>query len=186
MRNRTLSIHHERKSMRHSEWDYASSARYFVTICTHDREHTFGNILDGAMILNQIGSIVMNVWERLPDRFQNLETDAFVIMPNHVHAILMLTKSGRGESCIRPTEEDRPHGTLEGTLGRIIQAFKSITTVEYIRWQRQQNSNGIVPKLWQRNYHDHVIRSQESLERFQTYIHNNPTDWSEDEYKEKQ
>jgi REP element-mobilizing transposase RayT len=171
--------------MRHPGWDYSSSAGYFVTICTHEREHVFGEILNGKMVLNKIGLIVLDNWERLPDRFQNLETDAFVIMPNHVHCVLRLTDFGRGESCIRPSEGDCPHGTLEGTLGRIIQTFKSITTVEYIRWQRQHNQNEVVPKLWQRNYHDHVIRSQESLEHFQIYIQNNPANWSEDEYKGK-
>jgi len=93
--------------------------------------------------------------------------------------------TGRGESCIRPStvsgdHKDRPDGTLPGTVGRVIQAFKSISTHEYINGVKHKNWTPFPGKLWQRNYYEHIIRDDESLKRIRAYIINNPLQWAYD------
>ena len=94
-------------------------------------------------------------------------------------------RTGRGESCIRPStvsgdHKDRPDGTLPGTVGRVIQAFKSISTHEYINGVKHKNWTPFPGKLWQRNYYEHIIRDDESLKRIRAYIINNPLQWAYD------
>ncbi len=166
----------------------------------------FGHIAYGVMYLNEAGRIVKEIWESLPERFQVVQLDQFMVMPNHFHAIIMLNHGGstwrepdlindcRGESCIRPDvvdvmdvagekgdHKDRPYGTADNSLGRVIQAFKSLTTHTYVKGV---NSHGWQPfpgRLWQRNYHERVIRNEEELNRIREYIMHNPALWAEDE-----
>jgi putative transposase len=109
---------HDRRSLRLNGYDYAQASAYFVTICTQNRVCLLGDLVDGEMRLNDAGSEVQVVWNELPRRFAHLELDAFMVMPNHVHGIIMI--HGRGESCIRPDDcqqpdsgdhKDRPYGT---------------------------------------------------------------------------
>lgn len=88
-----------RRSIRLQEYDYAQAGAYFVTICTHNRECLFGEIVDGEVRLNDAGRMIQAVWDGLPERFDNLGLDQFTIMPNHVHGIMVLNR--RGESRIR-------------------------------------------------------------------------------------
>ena len=179
---------HHRRSIRLKEYDYSSTGAYFVTICTQNRECLFGDITDCKMELNHAGSMVQNVWGELLVRFPNMDLDKFIIMPNHFHGIVVLPPPRRGESCIRPCSDDhktgdhkdRPNGTLPGTLGRITQAFKSITTHKYISGVRQNRWSSFPGKLWQRNYYEHVIRNDDELNRIREYIINNPLQWESD------
>lgn len=191
-------IHH-RQSIRLQDYDYASAGAYFVTICVQNRERFFGGITGGIMQLNDAGRMVENVWNDLPQRFPNVVMDEFVIMPNHCHGIICSTDR-RGEPCVRPMfdvrkprnhpnkqgvqkqgdHKDRPYGTMENTLGRVIQAFKSITTVAYIAGVEKFHWPPFPGRLWQRDYYEHIIRNDRDLADIREYIINNPARWNDD------
>ena len=179
---------HYRRSVRLKDYDYSQTGAYFVTVCTHNRECLFGEVADGEMILNDAGRMVRSVWNELPTRFPGLELDAFVVMPNHVHGIIVI--HGRSESRIRPDDchnpnlgdhKDRPYGTTAGSLGRIIQAFKSVVTHEYVMGIRQQRWTPFQGRLWQRNYYEHIIRNDDELNQTREYITQNQMQWELDE-----
>ena len=181
---------HHRRSIRLQGYDYTQKGAYFVTLCCHNHKCLFDDIIDGKMVKNDAGYMVESVWNNLPVRFNNIQADAFVIMPNHIHGIVIF--SGRGESCIRPDtnnigpeklsgdHKDRPYGTMPDTLGRVIQAFKSITTHKYVDSVKKHGWRSFHDRLWQRNYYDHIIRSEETLNRIREYIQFNPSLWDED------
>ena len=201
---------HHRRSIRLKGYDYSMAGAYFVTMCVSNRQRLFGNVIDGKMILNEAGRMVETIWMQLAIRFEFIELDEFTVMPNHFHGILVLSgrgescirpvsdescirtdsdesciRTGRCESCIRPStvsgdHKDRPDGTLPGTVGRVIQAFKSISTHEYINGVKHKNWTPFPGKLWQRNYYEHIIRDDESLKRIRAYIINNPLQWAYD------
>ena len=195
------AIHH-RHSIRLRGYDYSQAEAYFFTICTQNREHLFGEIADRKMKMNDAGQMVQTFWDEMPNRFNGMELNRFVVMPNHIHGIIVLPR--RGESCIRPGihsdppnghsdhgggygDDDhkgeykiRPYGTLPGTVGRISQVFKSITTHEYKNGVKQHGWLPFPGKLWQRNYWEHIIRDESELNRMRDYIKNNPAQWESD------
>jgi REP element-mobilizing transposase RayT len=124
------------------------------------------------------------VWGQLPVRFDHVDLDAFVVMPNHIHAIFMLQRihpiSGRQANQTHCGDESgvRPKGSLPGTVGRIVQAFKSITTHEYIIGVKQHGWPPFPGKLWQKNYYEHIIRNENELNQIREYITNNPMKWA--------
>jgi REP element-mobilizing transposase RayT len=187
---------HHRRSIRLCEYDYAKIGAYFVTICTYQRECLFGEIVDGLMCLNNIGLIVQMCWHNLPRHFTNVQLDSFVIMPNHLHGIIVIGDDCRGEALVQTnhnsnseisTQVLRPssqsQGTKPGSLGAIIQNFKSVSTrkINQIRAKYSHLADGIQhPYIWQRNYYEHVIRNEESWHRIRQYIVENPIHWAED------
>ncbi len=179
---------HRRRSVRLKEYDYSSCGAYFMTICTQDRESLFSEIVDGGMRLNDAGQMVATVWHELPGRFPHVSLDELVVMPNHLHGIILLNDR-RGEPRVRPNcrgnnnqgdHKDRPYGTGADSLGRILQAFKSITTVEYIRGVEQSGWLPFAGRLWHRNYYDRIIRDDHELAATRDYIHHNPLKWEHD------
>ncbi len=134
------------------------------------------------MQLNDAGQMVQSIWDSLPMRFAQVTLDAFVIMPNHIHGIFVISDL-EGEDNIRYQDyllhrlQGQPSGTLPGTLGRIIQAFKSVTTHEYTVGVKQRGWQPFPGRLWQRNYHEHIIRNEYSLNRIREYIATNPQCW---------
>ena len=184
-------IHH-RRSIRLKGFDYSQAGAYFVTVCTQNRQYLFGEISENKIRLNDAGRMIRTIWEGLSNRFPSIALDQFVVMPNHVHGIIMLIDSihRRGESCIRPNphnrpnqgdHKDRPYGTWAGTIGRIMQTFKSTTTHEYIIGVRQYGWFSFPGKLWQRNYYEHIIHNEAELNRTRQYICDNPLNWETDE-----
>ena len=166
--------------MRASWWDYAAGGWYFVTICTQHRLTLFGDVLpedDRLIRLTPAGEMVSHCWRTLGTQFAFAAVDAFVVMPNHLHGIVAI------RSTVPPIPErtrapdTRPNGTLAGSIGRIIQAFKSETTVAYIRAVQHDGWEPVDGRLWQRGYHDHVIRDSADLERVRSYIAANPQRW---------
>jgi hypothetical protein len=145
---------HHRKSIRLKGYDYSQAGAYFVTIVAQGREPFFGGIVAGEMVLNEAGKMVKVIWEAMPERFPNIELGAFVVMPNHFHAIVIihstvgaglvpvpafagedLPSNGAVSDEIGATTRVAPTGiapTNPPTLGQIIGAFKSITTHEYL------------------------------------------------------
>ncbi len=178
---------HHRRSIRLKGYDYASPGAYFITICTYQRQCLFGEIVDGEIRLNALGQLVNVCWQRLPFHFSNLTLDAFVVMPNHVHGILVLPDAARGEASGRKQVAKnkhhcpdasplQPRGTTPGSMGAMVQNFKSVSAHQINRRCRPDT-----PKIWQRNYYEHVIRNEESLCRIRQYIHNNPLLWQQDQ-----
>lgn len=187
-------IHH-RRSIRLREYDYSSASAYFVTVCAHGRECLFGNIADGEMRLNYAGRVVEQVWLKLPERFPYVALDECVIMPNHFHGIIVLNDSNncRGEPRVRPPcdhphfnrqnqgeHKVRPYGTHVDSVSRVVQAFKSLTTVYYVRGVNERNWSPFSGRLWQRNYHERIIRNDEEMSAIREYIRFNPMKWALD------
>lgn len=159
-------IYH-RRSVRLKGYDYSQAGAYFVTICTQNRRCMFGDIADGQMALNDAGWMVQAVWDELPNHYADVELDSFIVMPNHVHGIVVLRDMvGAG---FKPAPTKR-HG-----LPEIIRGFKTFSS-RYINGMR--NTPGT--KLWQRNYYEHIIRNETELNQIREYIVNNPLQWELD------
>ena len=186
-------IHH-RRSIRLKEYDYSQMGAYFITICTHNRQCLFGMITNNELHLNEQGKMIYNYWQKLTTGFSHIQLDEFVVMPNHLHGIVFIGEENdnicRGESCIRPQiinenimgeHKVRPYGTVNKSLGRIIQAFKSITTLNYIKCIKKHRWEPFNNKLWQRNYYEHIIRNDDELNKIREYIISNPIIWEKDE-----
>jgi REP element-mobilizing transposase RayT len=174
-----------RHSIRLQGYDYSQAGAYFVTICTYNRRPIFGEIHDGEMQLNALGRVASAQWLLLAYRFTNLELCECVIMPNHVHGILVII--GRGEASpvrlSRPSNELikdasplRPNGTIPGSVGAIIQNFKSVTSRKI-----NAQSGKVKELIWQRNYYEHVIRDERDYQAIYDYILTNPQNWEKDE-----
>ncbi len=165
------TIAHHRRSIRLREYDYTQAGAYFVTICTWQRECLFGEVVNGEMRLNPIGGIVEECWKWLGEQYPYVELDVWVIMPNHIHGMVLLTDGRRGGSRTAPTEETR-----RKPLGRLIGAFKTVSTK---RLNLSRDTSGL--PVWQRNYYERVIRDEAELGRMREYIVANPRLWAEDE-----
>ncbi len=184
-------------------WDYGRSGYYFITICTANREHLFGKIIGDKMVLSNIGIIVLQEWEKSFIIRGELYRDAFVIMPNHIHAILRIEKpeetdDGGGDCrdarpcvstpcastpCVSTTTTDdqTPRNGIAHrspkSISSFVAGFKSAAT-------KRINEFRHTPKLpvWQSRFHDHIIRDEKSYYRIKQYIVNNPALWQEDRY----
>jgi REP-associated tyrosine transposase len=228
---------HHRRSIRLRGYDYSQAGAYFVTVCAQDRVCLFGEVIGDQMHLNEPGRIVLAEWERLAVRFPTVELDAFVVMPNHIHGILVISAGGTRADAVAPrvdsvvgaglvpaprvttgaaegkvvgaelgattrvaptdilndlptTPDDVPTSNAgdvaapavdsKPVLGNIVGAFKSLTTDLYIHGVKQLGWPRFRRRLWQRNYHEHIIRSEESLNRIRRYILENPARWATD------
>lgn len=159
---------HHRRSIRLPGYDYSLAGAYFVTVCTLGRECLFGDIVDGEMRLNEAGRIVAETWPWLPTRNDHVELDAWVVMPNHVHGVIVLADGCGGGSRTAPTKNRKP-------LGRLIGMFKTVSSK---RINALSNTPGV--QLWQRNYWERIIRDDTELDHIQHYIRTNPSRWEAD------
>ncbi len=170
----TLNLQRFRRSMRLKGYDYRQSGAYFVTICTYQRHNTFGTVIDGNMVLSQWGEIVNDEWRRTETVRANVELDAYVIMPNHLHGVVLIVE----DATANKSASEYHNANLQNTassLGQIIGHFKSIATKRI----RTVAATREVP-VWQRGYYEHIIRNEESLNEIRAYIISNPGRWSED------
>ncbi|KPA15998.1 hypothetical protein MHK_003803 [Candidatus Magnetomorum sp. HK-1] len=165
---------HNRNSIRLKNYDYSQTGLYFITICTQNHEHLFGEIQNHRMFLNDAALMLDIQWNELLKRFKNIKLHEYVIMPNHFHGIISILDKCMSEHKVRP------YGTLDGTIGRIIQAFKSITTHQYTWGVKQHNWQRFDKKLWQRNYWEHIIRNENEFDSISQYIIDNPKKWKND------
>lgn len=168
---------HGRRSIRLKGYDYSGKGAYFVTICTRNRECVLGS--------GPITKIIRGVWSELPDRFQNIQLDEFIIMPNHIHGIIKIVGAPLGAP--HSNEDDREgkkileeylRGAASGTptLSQVIRVFKSISAIGINRHlNRQWNP------VWQRNYYERIIRNQAELDALRQYIRDNPLHWNQDQ-----
>ncbi len=164
---------HLRRSIRLKGYDYSTAGAYFVTICTYRRECFLGEITDGEMRLSDAGRMVHLIWEQLPDHYPYIKLDAFVIMPNHVHGIVILNDwadmVGAGFKPA-PTAGGKRHGIPE-----IIRGFKTFASR---RINESREMMGV--PTWQRNYYEHVVRNDRALNTIRNYIEANPSQWAND------
>ncbi len=186
-------IHH-RQSIRLRGFDYSADGAYFVTLCTQGRECLLGEITNGEMVLNAAGRMVREWWQKLPERFPHVLLDAYAIMPNHFHGIIVIVGAA---PCGRPplapfesvyeiadTEQPnskpgRPHGVAP-TLGRVVGWFKTMTTNAYIQGVNQSNWPPFPGRLWQRDYFERIIRDEKEMSAVSEYIVFNPMRWADD------
>ncbi len=186
MRDSTI---HRRRSLRLKGYDYSMAGAYFVTICTQDRACLFGDVVDGAMRLNEAGQMAAALWDGLAARFSSVEIDQFVVMPNHLHGVLVLDAGAGGATkegaTTRVAPTDDPVGApLVGApvrLGDVVGAFKSLATTGYIGGVKDKGWPPFRSRLWQRNYYEHVIRDEGALSRIRRYIDDNPARWDFDD-----
>lgn len=169
---------HHRRSVRLQGYDYSQVGAYFVTVCTQARAFLFGDVVDGVMRVNDAGRMVEQCWLAVSNHFPHVDLDAFVVMPNHVHGIIVITDRAVGAKNVSPlpgdnTAERRPSGAPSKSIGSIVRGFKIGVT----KWFRK---NTATPAVWQRNYYEHIIRDEESLIRIRQYILDNPARWAFD------
>jgi REP element-mobilizing transposase RayT len=161
-----------RRSIRLKHYDYAKEGMYFFTICTYKRQLLFGDVTNGEMKLNQFGRVVCDESHKSTAIRHELELDTFIVMPNHTHGIIALKDpnvvgaTGRSPSSSGPTKH---------SLAAFIAGFKAAVTKRINRMRGTPEA-----PVWQRNYHEHVIRDEESLNRIRQYILNNPAQWDQD------
>jgi REP element-mobilizing transposase RayT len=144
-----------RKRTRLKEYDYSNNAYYFITICVKDKSEVFGKVAYNSVSLNNYGLIVEKNLRDLAARFNSIEIDDYVIMPNHFHAIFIL---------------DNKNDKTKDSMSNIIGAFKSLTTIEI-------HKNGLSEFKWQRSYYDRIIRNEKELFNIKQYIEQNPLRW---------
>lgn len=197
-------IHH-RHSIRLPNYDYSQPGYYFVTICAHERECLFGDPENNIIVLNEIGMLVKKKWDDLPGHFPGIELDQMVIMPNHLHGIIIISDHRRGNTNHPPILADMiglsrgdgvfppfpiaitkigpDQGAMTAplrngkTLGQMIAWFKYESTKEINR----MITGNPEAKIWQRNFYDRIIRDDEELNRIRNYIATNPETWEKDE-----
>jgi putative transposase len=150
---------HHRRSIRLKGYDYSTAGAYFITICTHNREQLFGDIVDRTMVLNELGNITQLHWHKLARHHANLIVDRSVVMPNHLHGITILDSS---------IEDSK-------SISEIIGSFKTFSAREINKIRKLKG----VP-VWQRNYYERIIRTETELDYVRQYIVNNPINWQTD------
>ena len=181
---------HHRRSIRLKGYDYTQPGAYFVTMVTFQREDLFREIVDCEMRLTWTGKLVKREWERLPHRFPHIQLDEFIVMPNHIHGLILIIDPARGTAANNeeedlkitrcapanraPTHREQFGKPVRGSIPTIIRSFKSAVS---LRVNRSRFSLGA--PVWQRNYFERVVRDQSELERIRAYIHQNPAQWAE-------
>jgi|SRR3989338_1623830 len=173
-------IHH-RQSMRLKGFDYSQAGAYFVTVCIQNRICLFGKIEGGEIHLNEAGYMVHRIWNELPEKYPGVEIDEFIVMPNHIHGIVVLNV-GAGPCACPDSNKGQPRGVAPTRLSLpdVVHRYKSFTTSEYRIGVEQFNWMPFPCKLWQRNYYEHIIRNDAEMNRIREYILNNPLQWDSD------
>lgn len=170
-----------RRSIRLQGYDYSGEGLYFVTICVQDMKCLFGKVVDGEMLLNEAGKIINETWFDLPNHNPYIELDAWCIMPNHVHGIIIINNTPVGVDS-KSTRNNIEQAGLEPAptkhpLSEIIRQFKTFSAKRI-----NQVNNTVGKKLWQRNYYEHIIRNSTSYTNIAEYILSNPANWMTDKY----
>ncbi len=159
------NIHH-RRSIRLKGYDYSQPGAYFITICTHQKECLFGEIIDEQMQLNHFGKIVQSHWQSLEKYHSHIQLDKFVVMPNHFHGIIIIN------------DNVAPDAASNNKKTGIPEFFRGFKTFSARQINKARHQPGI--PLWQRNYYERIIRDEEELNQIKKYIINNPQNWTQD------
>jgi len=200
---------HHRRSVRFPGYDYASPGAYFVTICVHGGECLLGEVADGQMRMNRLGQMVQSAWQAIPAHSSHVRLDAFVIMPNHIHGIVVINRRGeaspatassatqaamsdnhtstqpiRGDASPLPSTQPDPGDAspLRGPpAGSLGAIVANLKSVTTRRFNRLRGTPGV--PLWQRNYWEHIVRDEVAAHRIRAYIQTNPARWEEDKLR---
>ena len=190
-----------RKRIRISTGNYSDPGLYFLTSCSFGNALLFGNVQDNSLLMNSVGKMISRWWERLPGKFLRIELREFIVMPNHFHGIIVIGREeprmdekreeprmelGREEPRLLPYgmafgEEMGFDTRVEPSIPRIMQWFKTMSTNEFLRIQKETGATNS-PRLWQRSYYDHIIRNDTDYCRISEYIKNNPGKWMADRF----
>lgn len=175
-------------SIRAQWWDYGWNGAYFITICTQDRKNYFGEIQNNKMVLSHVGIIADLLWHQIPTHHKNVELGDFVVMPNHIHGILIIDKQLHNTNMIAETghalspqsSESNPGSQRfqnigKNTISSIVGSYKSAVT-------KHANRLGY-PHQWQKLFYDNIIRSNNDYQRISDYIVSNPEKWEKDKFK---
>ena len=161
---------HHRHSFRLEKYDYSLTGAYFLTICTQGKKCLLGDVVDGEMQLNKCGEVVTECWEWLPKQYPQLILDEWIIMPNHLHGIIVIIDDGRGGSRTAPTNSIK-----RKPLGSLVGAFKTVSTKQINIIRKTAGKT-----FWQRNYFERVVRDEKELNNIREYILSNPLGWELD------
>jgi len=185
---------HNRQSIRLKGYDYSQAGLYFVTICCQNREHLFGKIDNGIMVLNDAGGMIEKIWYEIPNDFMNIHLHEYITMPNHIHGIIEIAvgadsisahsisapiSNAISNAIVDPKRAEMDSAPTAG-LPQIIQSFKRHTTIKYIKMVKQNILPAFDKRIWQRNYWEHIIRNENEFIRISDYIRNNPIKWNGD------
>ena len=160
----------ERRPTRLKGYDYSQAGRYFVTVCTKDRIHWFGDIRNGKMILNESGRIAAEQWKWLGNQYDTVTIDEYCIMPNHLHGIIGIAVGNGRDRSLQPN--DRPQPKIK-PLPELMGAFKTTSS-------KLIHRNGLPEFQWQKSYYDRIVRTESSLNTMREYVRNNPLNWETD------
>ena len=164
------------ESTRLKHWDYSSNGAYFITICTKNREFFFGEIVDGKMDYSRIGEMVKEEWENTKKIRSNVTLDEWVVMPNHIHGIVIIENHNVETHCnasLPKKSQINQFGPQSHNLAAIIRGFKGAAT-------KQIHIAGFTTFAWQSRFYDHIIRNENELNQIREYIVNNPIKWDLD------
>jgi REP element-mobilizing transposase RayT len=180
-----------------SGWDYSLAGSYFITMLTHKRKCLFGSIENGCMTLSDFGLIVQEEWCKSFEIRKQLINDAFIVMPNHIHAIVIAENAEVKESLQPASLQDTLSGKCAGlkrqprSISSFIAGYKSSVITKIDDWIDKENAMGASYKkynrknpLWHRNFHDHIVRIDEADYRIKEYILSNPQNWNSDEHRQ--
>jgi REP element-mobilizing transposase RayT len=184
-------LKYHRRSIRLPRYDYSQAGAYFVTICCKNRAWAFGEVVDGTMVLNGCGEIARDEWIKTAELRANVELGEFVIMPNHVHGIIIINNDG-DEKCVGagralplqtivPPPQSRFQNPGKNTLFTIVGAYKSAVS-KHIHKLYGQGVPCPCDFAWQRNYYEHIIRTDADYRCIAEYIANNPAKWETDSW----
>lgn len=168
---------HHRRSIRLKEYDYSRAGAYFVTVCIKNKVQLLGEIIHREMLLSKIGKVAEKCWNEIPIHYPRVQLDKYIVMPNHIHGIIRIIDDVGAED-FQPLQQTQSkinqfQKIIPKSLGSIIRGFK----IGITKWCNQCKYERFA---WQRNYHEHIIRNEEELNRIREYIVNNPLRWQYD------
>jgi putative transposase len=181
MKDADASAKHRRRSLRLKGYDYAQAGAYFITMCTQDRACLFGKVVDGTMCLNDAGQLVAILWSDMPVHFPGIDSDVFVVMPNHLHGIIVLSDNTAVVGAPLVGAQESAATRAAPTIGKIVGTFKSLFTVQYVEGVKKGRWPEFNRRVWQRNFYEHVIRDESELAQVRRYIDENPLRWELDQ-----
>ena len=166
-------MQHNRKSLRLKDYDYSKPGLYFVTICVKHELDLFGRINNGVLFPNKYGEIVIKSWLWIEKHYAQIQLDRWILMPNHLHGIIIIKNKEEWSMSSGGTRTATTGGLYKSkSLGRIIGAFKTVSTKQINLMRKTPGA-----KIWQRNYHDHIIRNKNEYFAIRQYIIENPKKW---------
>ncbi len=165
---------HERKNIRLKEYDYSKKGKYFITICTWKMEPYFGKIINGEMIYSDIGKIANQYLQDIPDHFNHIVMQEYVVMPNHIHCILEIVGSRHGVTEKTAKKKQFSH-QIKGSISVVVGQYKSSVT----RWANN-NKHGYFS--WQKRFYERIVRDKEEFDNIKKYIRENPFRWNNEKY----